>query len=230
LTIRSAHFRPATAGTGVLLAACGGFTSIAPEHLSPLTADTAAAWAAPFQPRTGLQFDIRWRFENSDGKAAGRAVARFAPPDTLRFDYRGPFGRAGGALVVGSEAVWAEPAEDVRSLVPVAPVLWAALGIVGRPREGDSLLGDATAERRAWRYAGGDEAIDFIHVTGPRPRLLAEVRRADRILGVADAELGLQNRPVAAEMRFPRPRSTFAFTVRRVDTVDAFPADTWRRP
>jgi len=215
------------------VAGCAGtIRSIASPDLAPIPPDSASAWAAPFQPAIPLQFDLRWRFENREGRAAGRATARYAPPDTLRFDYRGPFGRSGSALVVGGEAVWSEPEGDMSDLVPVAPVLWAALGIILAPTEGSQALGTATPERRAWRYTAGDRAVDYIRIMASPPRLLAELREGNRILGVVEVELDATAaaRPVASEMRFPEQRSRFSLTVRQVDSVAAFPPDTWKRP
>lgn len=223
----------AVAGAAALLAGCvGKIRSIAPENLAPMAADTAAVWAAAFQPPVPLQFDLRWSFENRDGKAAGRATARFTPPDTLRFDYRGPFGRSGSALIVGDAAVWSEPEGDVQSLVPVAPVLWAALGIVMAPREGSMFLGADTGDRQAWRQVWDDRALDYIVVRESPPRFLAELREGLRILGVAEVDLAgpVPAHPTAAVMRFPDQRSTFTLTVRQVDSVATYPADTWKRP
>jgi hypothetical protein len=221
------------AGAAVFMAGCvGGIRSIAPENLAPLAADTAAVWAAAFQPSGSLQFDLRWRFENREGRASGRATARFAPPDTLRFDYRGPFGRSGSALIVGDAAVWSEPEGDVNDLVPVAPVLWAALGIVMEPQEGAAFLGADTGDRQAWRQVWGDHALDYIVVRASPPRFLAELREGARILGVAEVDLAgpVPAHPTGAVMRFPDQRSTFTLTVRQVDSVATYPADTWKRP
>lgn len=222
-----------TGGLTLAVAGCvGTIRSIAPTNLAPMPPDSAAAWASPFQPTVPLLFELRWRFENREGTAAGRATARYAPPDTLRFDYRGPFGRSGSALVVGDEAVWSAPEGDVDNLVPVAPVLWAALGIV-RPPAGDSrVLGSETPERQAWRYATGDREVDYIRVMGARPRLLAELREGGRILGVVETALDSAGtaRPVTSEMRFPAQRSKFSLTVRQVDSVAAYPPGTWDRP
>jgi len=213
-------------------AACaGGLKSIAPAGLHPVPADSVKGWEAGFRPSQSRQYELRWTFENREGRAAGRAVARFAPPDTLRFDYRGPFGRSGSALVVGNAAVWSEPEGDIESLVPVAPILWAALGITPALDEGSELFGDETAERRAWRYVGGSRELDYLHVRQPAPRLLAELRERGGILAVADVRLASGSAlPVEAVMQFPRERSKFSLTVKQVDSVAAFPAETWRRP
>jgi hypothetical protein len=217
---------------GVLSGACvPPLKSIAPTDLRPVAPDTVARWTAEFQPAVRLAYELRWRFENQNGRAGGRATVRFAPPDTLRFDYRGPFGKSGSALLVGQEAQWAEPEGDFRNLIPVAPILWAALGIAVPASGGSELLGSASPTRRAWRYVDGDEAIDFIYQWAPEPRLLAELRRADEIVGVADVTLAARSRtPAEAVMRFPGDRSRFSFTVQGVDTVASFPPDTWRRP
>lgn len=221
------------AGTALLVAGCvGRIRSIAPEHLAPLPADSAAAWAAAFQPARPLQFELRWTFENRDGRAAGRATARYAPPDTLRFDYRGPFGRSGSALIVGDAAVWSEPEGDVDELVPVAPVLWASLGIMLAPAADATFLGADTEEGRAWRHVWNGRALDYIATREPAPRLLAELREDTRILGVTEVTLAgpAPAHPASAVMRFPERRSTFSLTVRQVDTVASYPPDTWKRP
>jgi len=220
-------------GAVLLLGGCGGrLKSIAPENLAPIGADTAAAWAAAFQPASRLLFDLRWRFENREGRAAGRATARFAPPDTLRFDYRGPFGRSGSALIVGDSAVWSEPEGDMESLVPVAPILWAALGIVLAPAAGAGFAGGDTGDRQAWRQAWDGRALDYIVLRASPPRFLAELREGERILGVAEVDLAgpVPTHPTGAVMRFPGQRSTFTLTVRQVDSVATYPADTWKRP
>ncbi len=204
-------------------------TSIAPVDLVPLPADSAAGWAREFRPAVPLHYELRWRFENRQGRSAGRAAVRYAPPDTVRFDYRGPFGRSGSAVVVGGEAVWAEPEGDFRSLIPVAPVFWAALGIPLPPPVGASALGRDGPLRRAWRYVDGNEAIDFIYLR-EQSRLLAELRRDDRIAGVADVELAAASRaPVGAVMRFPGDGSRLSFSVTSIDTVGSHPPETWRK-
>jgi hypothetical protein len=216
---------------GAVIACAGGLKSIAPADLHSLPVDSVRRWEAAFRPDHARQYDLRWKFENRDGRAAGRAVARFAPPDTLRFDYRGPFGRSGSALVVGNAAVWSEPEGDIDRLVPVAPILWAALGITTALDEGSELLGSETAQRRAWRYVAGDRELDYLHIEQSTPRLLAELRELGSILGFVEVQLAPgSTQPVEAVMQFPQERSKFSLTVRQVDSVAAFPAATWRRP
>jgi hypothetical protein len=224
-------YYPLVVTGAALVGGCTGLQSIAPANLAPIPRDSVAGWVGTLQPAVSLHYDLRWRFENQNGRAGGRAAVRFAPPDTLRFDYRGPFGRSGSAVVVGDDAVWAEPEGDFRSLIPVAPILWAALGIATPVPADGALLGHEGPERRAWRYVDGDQELDFIHEPGAPPRLLAELRRGGRIVGLAEVALASPTGPsTSADLRFPPDRSRLTFLVQRVDTVAAFGPDTWRRP
>lgn len=222
-------YYPLVALGAVSVAACAGrLRSIAPEHLVPMEPDVAARWSREVAPDRPLRIDIRWRFLNQQGSSAGRAVVRFAPPDTLRFDYRGPFGKSGSAVVVGARAVWARPEDDFRRLIPAAPLFWAALGIPGAPPAGAVVLGADDLRRRAWRYVSGPDEIDYILVRGPRPQLLAEWRTAGRIEGVSSLDLDPKTgRGVQAQMRFPHDAALFSFTVEAIDTVAAFEPETW---
>jgi hypothetical protein len=219
-----------TVGLMAGLAGCAhGLKSIAPVDLLPASPDTISAWSAAFRPAVSLKYDLRWRFTTNQGTSAGRAAVRYAPPDTLRFDYRGPFGKAGSAVIVRGEPVWADPEGDFESLVPVAPILWAALGIVMPPGDSSTLLGRDEPQWRAWRYVQGEEALDFIFQREPSVRLVAEVRRGGRVAAVAQAELARPSlRPTRAVMRFSSGGS-LTFTVQALDSVAAFPPDTWQR-
>jgi hypothetical protein len=222
----------ALVAVGLLVAGAGctgGLKSIAPANLLPASADTIEVWAAEFQPRVPLKYELRWRFENNQGSSGGRATVRYTPPDTLRFDYRGPFGKSGSAVIVGSQSLWAEPEGDFQSLVPVAPILWAALGIVVPPAEVATTLGREDARWRAWRYVEGEEAIDFIYQRGTAPRLQAELHRGEQVEGVVAVELAPSTRrPDRAVMRFPGG-SKLTLTVQSLDSVAVFAPGTWQR-
>ncbi len=213
------------------LAGCAGrLRSIAPDNLAPLEPAVAAQWAGELAPDRPLRLNLRWRFMNQQGSSAGRAVVRYAPPDTLRFDYRGPFGKSGSAVVVGDRALWAQPEQDFRNLIPAAALFWAALGIPGAPPRGATVLGMDGAERRAWRYVVGEDEMDFILVRVPATRLLAEWRVAHRIQGVSELDLDPETgQPISALMTFPRDAARFSFTFDGIDTVAAFAPDTWTR-
>ena len=207
---------------------CLRYESIAPDGLARMSAGDVAGWVDEFALAQPTQVRLRWRFRNTQGRSSGRAVVRLAPPDTLRFDFRGPFGKSGSAVVVGGQALWAAPEQDFEDLIPVAPVFWAALGIASRPPEGAQVFGLDGPERRAWRFERRDEATDFIFVRGPEPKLLAELRVHDEILATSELRLdGDTRQPVSAMMTFPLEGSRFSFTIEAIDTVAAYDPETW---
>lgn len=218
-------------GALAVVAACGPrIESIAPTGLLPLSPDSARSWVDALRPDRPVRYDLRWRYTTQQGSSAGRAAVRLAPPDTLRFDYRGPFGRAGSALIIGSTVVWTQPEEETESLVPTAPLFWAALGSPLAPPEGAAVLGRVWERQRAWRYVTASEEIDFIVQEDAPRRLLAELRRADRIIGSSRASLTVNGPyPVEARVAFPREAALFTFTVEAIDTLAAFGPDTWKR-
>src|SRR6267143_6472133 len=91
-----------------------GVRSIAPTDLVAISSDSVTNWVSSYTPRTQVRYDLRWRFQNDRGSAGGRAAVRIAPPDSLRFDYRGMFGKSGKAAVVGSAGIWAAPEGDFK--------------------------------------------------------------------------------------------------------------------
>lgn len=226
---RSLYYGLIALGLGAWLG-CTGPRSIAPSGLAPVPADSARAWAAPLTPTRSLRYRLRWRFVNQKGSSGGRAAVRIAPPDTLRFDYRGPFGKSGSAVVIGDSLLWAEPAEDVDRLVGAAPLFWAALGVPVQPSGPEhQVLGRRWSSHVAWRYVDGEEELDFIYTPRGGGRLQAELRRGGRIIGGTDVRFAPDGTPTTATMRFPRDASRFSFTVEATDTVAAFDPDTWHR-
>ena len=214
------------------LGACApGLKSIAPSGLEPAPRDTIEAWLAPYRPAGSVRYDVRWRFANQKGSTAGRAAVRIAPPDSLRFDYRGPFGRSGAAVIVADSALWVAPERDTREIVPAAPVFWAALGIPQPPPDGAVLSARGAAGGRVWRYVSEVDTMDFVEV-GPGPELLlTEVRRNGKI--VASTEVRFRpggGAPLEARVRFPQDGSALILTVEGVESVAAFDPSTWRRP
>lgn len=206
--------------------------SIAPENLAPVSADSVTRWVSDFTPRTRVRYDLRWRFQNDRGATGGRAAARIAPPDSLRFDLRGMLGKSGAAVVVGSTGVWARPEGDFKDILQSAPLFWAALGVPLRPPAGTETFGVSSAERRAWRYAVASDTFDFVVLRDrPVPRLLAEMRRQGKIIGVVDAQFDSAGaRVVSARMDFPAQEYRFTFSVEAVDSSEIFGSEIWARP
>ena len=219
-------------GSVALLAgSCGPrLRSIAPSGLTPLPAEQANAWAAALRPDRHVRYDLRWRYTTQQGSSAGRAAVRIAPPDTLRFDYRGPFGKAGSALIVGNDVIWTQPEEETASLVPTAPLFWAALGSPLAPPDDAQTLGREWDQQRAWRYVRGGDVMDFIVRESAPRQVLAELRRDDRIIGATRASLRPGTlHPAEARIAFPGEAAVFTFTVEAVDTLAAFGPQTWQR-
>lgn len=213
------------------LGACvPGLTSIAPSGLEPAPRDTIEAWVASYRPAGPVRYDVRWRFVNQKGSTAGRAAVRIAPPDTLRFDYRGPFGRSGAAVIVADSALWVAPERDTREILPAAPLFWAALGMPQPPPD-EAVVSSRAAGGRVWRYVSRADTMDFVEV-GPGPeRLLTEVRRDGKIVASTEVRFRPGGRaPLEARVRFPQDGSALILTVESVESVDAFEPNTWRRP
>jgi hypothetical protein len=219
-------------GVALLIGGCraqpGG---LEPVGLQTLDRATASRWASQLRPTQATRYSLRWTYSTQLGSARGRASVRVAPPDSLRFDYRGPFGRSGAAVVVGDSVVWSEPEEDVERLIPAAPLFWAALGVARRPPPGAQLFGTESDTRRIWQYVSGGDTLTYV-VTGEPPyRLQAEMRSYDMVLGLVELEYDDSTHvPTAATMTFPESTSIIALSVEDRETVTSFDPDTWKRP
>lgn len=214
------------------LAACAPrLASIAPTGLAPVARDTIDAWLAPYRPSGSVRYDLRWRFATQKGSTAGRAAVRIAPPDSVRFDYRGPFGRSGAALIVADSAQWTVPERDTRELLPAAPLFWTALGIPQPPPDAAELFARTREGEHAWRYVVDADTMEFVEA-GPGPdRLLTEVRREGRIVASTEVRFQPGTRvPLEARLRFPQDGSVLILTVEGKQNVAAFDPSTWRRP
>lgn len=207
----------------------GGPGSIAPVGLAPTDAAVVEGWIGRFQPHAARLYRIRpWRYRNERGSAAGRAVVRVAPPDSMRFDYQGPFRKSGKAAVVGDSALWVVPDDDFGGLVALAPVFWAAVGLPQAPPPGTPVFAMTRGEVRAWRYIVAGDTLNFVLRGNPATRLLAEIRRRGRTIGVADVRLDpVTGFAVKAKIDLPIEPSRFEFTVEHVDTLATFDPTIW---
>lgn len=221
----------ARAALVLALAGCvPGPPSIAPTGLMPVSRDVVATWLAGYAPAAGRRYDLRWRFLTPKGSTAGRAAVRVKAPDSLRFDYRGPFGRSGAAVLVGDSALWAEPEQDARNLIPMAPLFWAALGLPLAPPGEAGLFARPNGAGRAWRYVARGDTMDFVEVGEGPERLLTELRR-ERILATTEVRFRPGSRiPFEGQMRFPPAGTLFTFTVEALDSTATFEPGIWRRP
>jgi hypothetical protein len=219
------------------IAACALVAGCPPPRLAPLVAVTLApadrtqalAWTERTVPAHGTALRFRFQFQDERRHWGGRGTARVAPPDSLRFDYVGPLGLgAGAAVVVGDSTVWADPAENFRSLVPGIPMLWAALGIVRPPASDARVESGGTPARTIWRFVQAGDTLAYVATDGV-PRILeAEWRREGKVLARSRTEFDGRALPAKARVDFPEALARFELTVVAVDTAAAFAPALWR--
>ena len=216
----------------VALTGCGGIGRLAPVDLPPATPAQIDAWIAPFRPAAAQRFDLRWMYQTQQGSSRGRAALLFVPPDSVRFDYRAPFGRSGAAVVVGNEIVWSEPEEEVGRMIQVAPLLWAAMGIALSPSPEATLSGVESEENVTWRYALPNDTLTYrASRTRVGGRLVADLRGADGVIGRVELDFADSAAvPAEALMRFPPSASLVQFSIVGVEAVDVVDPEVWREP
>lgn len=198
--------------------------------LTPADRVQALAWAQRTLPGRDTAIRFRFRYEDRRRRWGGRGTARVAPPDSLRFDYTGPLGLgSGAAVVVGDSAVWADPEENFRSLVPAVRMLWAALGVVRPPDSAASVAGVQTPPRTIWRFVQDADTLDYVATDGPSRTLEAEWRREGKVVARSRTELTVGAQPTKARIDFPEAPARFELTVVGVDTAVVLAPSLWRR-
>ena len=219
-----------TAGGLCLLTGCTPrLSSLAPQGFVPAERDLVVGWVAEMTPSRPRLYQIRpWRFQNQQGSAAGRATVRIVPPDSLRFDYRGPFGKSGNAVLVGDSALWMT-SEDFEGLVTYAPLFWTALGMPPVPPDTAALFSLIGDDFRAWRYVLAQDTLDFVLRGSPAVSLLGEIRRQGQVLAQATVELDTITGLVTRSKIDFYNISRFEFTVQSVDTLASFDPTVWQR-
>jgi hypothetical protein len=228
-------------GACALLAACPGRppAPLVPMALAPASRDSAAQWSRTTLPRAHTLIRFRWRYQDEQVKYAGRGSLRIGPPDSLRFDYAGPFNwGSGAAVVIGDSVSWADPEKNFRSLVPAIPMLWAAFAMVRPPADDAKVLGtqlvDSLAHRRrvVWRFAQVGDTLDYVVTdsAGRESTLEAEWRRRGKVVARSRSTLDAFQRPASARVDFPEGPARFELTVGMVDTMAVIPPAVWRSP
>ena len=222
-------------GVFVVLAAVSGCrpqpTSFGPEAMEPIDMATVREWVAGLAPSTATRYDLRWTFQTQQGAVRGQAALRIVPPDTLRFDYRGPFGRSGAAFLVDDDLIWAVPEGEVELLIQAAPLFWAALGLPRTPPAGSDIFGVETEGSRRWQYGVNGDTLAYVVSSIPERRFLASMRQLDDVLGHVEVNYDAQtNLPAKVTLTFPETASRFLMDVASIDTTATFSADVWKRP
>ena len=216
---------------GAVVAGCAGrLAPLVAVALAPGDRLQALVWAQRTLPGRDTAIRFRFRYEDRRRHWGGRGTARIAPPDSLRFDYTGPLGLgSGAAVVVGDSAVWADPEENFRSLVPAVRMLWAALGVVRPPDSAASVAGVQAPSRTIWRFVRDADTLDYVASDGSPRTLDAEWRREGKIVARSRTELAVGAQPTKARIDFPEVPARFELTVVAVDTTAAFAPSLWRR-
>jgi len=212
--------------------ACGVRTEeLAPSGLPPLSRTEVSEWVAEFVPTQALRYDLRWTYQTQQGSARGRATVHFVPPDSVRFDYRAPFGQSGAAVIVGDDVVWSRPEEGVDRLIQTAPLFWAALGFPRYPAPAATVTGVAEGSQYRWRYTLGGDTLTYVAVREPGGTLRVDMRSMGDVLGTVDAEFADSTLDVAtARMLFPGSASSVTFTVDAIDTLGTVDPEIWKEP
>jgi len=207
--------------------------------LASVNRDSAVQWSRSTLPRASALIRFRWRYQDERVKYAGRGTVRIAPPDSLRFDYAGPFNwGSGAAVVIGDSVLWADPEKNFRSLVPAIPMLWASLAMVRPPADDANVLGtqivdSLTRQRRVvWRFAQAEDTLDYVVTdsAGRESMLEAEWRRRGKVVARSRAKLDALQRPASARVDFPEGPARFELTVGMVDTAAVISPAVWRSP
>ena len=202
-----------------------------PTALGPAEGATVASWVGGTQATEPVLMRFRWTFIDEKGTAKGRGSAIILPPDSLRFDFRGPLGSgSGAAAVVGDVPLWAEPEEEVDKLVPNYPLLWAMLGKARYPGADDQLRAYTDDRLTAWRYANGADTVDYILVRGESRQLVVDVRQAGRRIGRVATVLTADGMPESARLEIPGQPARLDLSFYVAGPLDAIPPDLWQRP
>jgi hypothetical protein len=219
----------------LLLAACGGgaggITLPRPIGFAPASATEAAAWARGTRPTDAREIRFRWQFRDDRGAAGGRGRVRWAAPDSARLDVVGPLGSGrAAAFVSGDTALWAEPEEDIKRLVPKYPLFWGLLGVARGPDAGTQVLKSAGPDLVAWQYVAGADTTDYVKLGGTTPWLIVDVREGGKKVGTVETRFGTDGRPATARLIVPSVPARLDITFSSNAKATSFAPDTWVRP
>lgn len=217
----------------VALAGCAGRLPgpEIPVGHGPMAAADVAAWVASTATPATVRLRFSWQFLKEAGNASGRGAAQIAPPDSLRFDFRGPLGSGrSAAAVIGDSALWAEPEDRIKELVPSYPILWALLGQARLPGPGDLISGMEDTRVRAWRYVNSADTVDYVLTLGSPRQLVADVRQDGKRLGRVFTTFDADGWPRSSRLDVPSGPARLNLTFTERDRLDSIPRDQWVKP
>ena len=212
---------------------CGGGLAPLPMPvgLSPASRDEAVQWAQSTRPTEAREIRFRMTFQDEQGSAGGRGRARLALPDSGRFDVQGPLGSGrAAAFVAGDTAIWAEPEEDVRKLVPNYPLFWAMLGIARSPGPAAGVKRVADGIITAWQFTEQGDTVEYVREAAPAGRLIAEVRRGNRRIGRVETRFGPDGLPASSRLVITERPAKLDLTFTQNLKATGFAPDIWTRP
>jgi len=214
------------------LVGCGGAPGpVIPLGATPAPVAEAVAWTAAGRMEPPVLHRFRWLYRDRAQSLGGRGSARIATGDSLRFDISGPLGSGrGAAFVAGDSAVWAEPEEDVRKLVPNYPLLWAMLGVARMPSAVTEAARYEDAKLTAWRLVSGADTVEFARLAGPPLRLVAEVRQAGERIGRVETVFAEDGTLKSSRLDIPRAPARLDLTYVSSGRTQPFAPDIWLRP
>ncbi|HEX5387651.1 MAG TPA: hypothetical protein VFW66_13175 [Gemmatimonadales bacterium] len=196
-----------------------------------MSAEQVAAWVRPTVPSAPQLLRFKWLFRDQRSSAGGRGSARVEPPDSLRFDVAGPFGSgASAAAVVGDSALWVQPEDAIKKLVPNYPLMWALLGVARMPDAGAELRGLTHADLTAWQYVHGPDTVEYSRTSGTPVKFRADVRSAGKIVGRVETTLGPDGLPATSRLTVPSAPARLDLTFTKTSRTDPFAPDIWSPP
>lgn len=199
--------------------------------MGPADASAGRDWAEATSARENRLVRFRFQFRDDQGAAGGRGSIRLTPGDSLRFDVIGALGVGrGAAFVLGDSAVWVEPEEDIRKMVPNYPLLWAMLGMVRPPEAGASVRHFRDERIEAWQFAAGPDTVEYVRSGAPVGKLIAEVRQGGRQVGRVETIFGTDGLPASSRLIVPSVPARLDITIVSTVTGTAFEPDIWDRP
>ena len=202
-----------------------------PAVMPSVSVDSIPAWIASTRPEVPVRIQFGWRMQDGRGATPGSGSVTLIRGDSLRADFRLPLGAGSGAMaLVGNTALWAEPEEEVRRLIPNYPLLWALIGVARPPAAGDAVQAFADDRMAAWRYVQGADTTDYLLVRGEQRELVVDVRIAGQRLGRVYTIFGSNGVMSRARLDIPSPSGRLELTFRRLTVPDSLPTDFWVRP
>ena len=199
-----------------------------PSAMAPVASIEAARWAAPTAPVRHRVARFRWLFNDGQASVGGAGSARFAGPDSLRFDIAGPFGIGNAAAaVVGERALWVRPPDIIARLIPSYPLMWAMFGVMRPPPLGAAVRGFRADGVTAYESVTGADTLAYRLTTTPSHALRAEWRRAGVVMGLVETRLNPDGSPESARLTVPSVPARLDITIVADSSTSAFPAAIW---